>query len=199
VCEKTVYPMAVIDIWQQYRTFVDGEVFLMFAMVLASSIPKTQLVKVCDIKGCVRCFQGLCPAVGSVRMLFGPVYEVSMEIRTDVVGLSAGIESLTQSKYLEGVAHTTMLKFTEAQFSVYARVEHRVICPDKAAWDGKMCQFPTNRTWVGLGIVSVVLIVIGVIGMNKKRRDWVFSMETVKEITDDDDYTDEKTPVVGMK
>jgi hypothetical protein len=53
---------------------------------------------------------------------------------------------------------------------------------------------------VGLGIVSVVLIVIGVIGMNRKRRDWVFSMETVKKITDvDDDYADEKTPVVGAK
>jgi hypothetical protein len=50
---------------------------------------------------------------------------------------------------------------------------------------------------VGLGIVSVVLIVIGVIGMNKKRREWAVSMETVKQATDiDDDYADEKTPVV---
>jgi hypothetical protein len=121
-----------------------------------------------------------------------------MEIRTDVMGLSATIESLTQSKYLDKVAQTTMAKLTDAQFTVYSRVEHRVICPDGAAWDGKTCQFPANRTWLGLGIVSVVLIVIGVIGMNRKRRDWVFSMETVQKLTDvDDDYADEKTPVVG--
>ena len=200
VCEKTAYPLAVIDIWQQFRSYIDGEMFLMFAMVLASSIPKTQLVKVCDMKGCVRCFQGMCPAAGSARMLLGPVYEISMEIRTDVTGLSTSIESLTQSKYLDTVAQTTMAKLTDAQFSVYSRVEHRVICPDGAVWDGKMCQYPTNRTWVGLGIVSVVLIVIGVVGMNRKRRDWVFSMETVKQATDiDDDYADEKTPVVGGK
>jgi hypothetical protein len=198
LCERTAYPLAVIDIWQQYRTFVDGETFLMFAMVLASSIPKTQLAKVCDDKGCVRCFQGLCPATGSVKMLFGPVYEVSMEIRTDVVGLSAGIESLTQSKYLESVAHATMAKITDAQFSLQSRVEHRVICPDGAAWDGKTCQFPANRTWLGLGIVSAVLIVIGVVGMHRETRNWALSMETVKEITDvDDDYADEKTPVVA--
>jgi NADH:ubiquinone oxidoreductase subunit K len=196
--------MAVIDIWQQFRTFVDGDVFVIFAMVLASSIPKTQLVKVCDVKNCVRCFQGLCPSVGSAKELFGPVYEVSMEIQTDVMGLSSSIESLTQTQYLNGVAQTTMAKLTEGQFEMFSRVEFRVICPENAVWDGKMCQSPTNRTWVGLGIVSVVLIGVGLIGLNKKRRMWLFSMETVKKATDvgmdgDEDYADEKTPVVGSK
>lgn len=47
VCEATPYALAVITLVQRYRTMASGEVFAMFALVFASSIPKAQLVRVC--------------------------------------------------------------------------------------------------------------------------------------------------------
>ena len=199
VCEKATHPTAVIEVWQQFRTPIEGETFLMFAMVLASSLPKTQLVKACDVKGCVRCFQGLCPAAGSVGKLNGPVYDLFMETRTDVHKLSESIESLTQTEYLLDVAKTTMAKLTELPFTAYTRVEHRVICPDDAAWNGRECVFPTNRSWVGLAVVSGVLLCAGLVGSSRQKWPWIKmqDVEMVTAVDGDEDYADETTPVVG--
>ena len=200
LCERVTHPMAVIRVWQQFRTSVDGETFLMFGMVLASSVPKAQLVKVCDIKNCVRCFQGMCPAAGSAKGIYGPVYDLVMEIRTDVVKLSESIKSLSQTEYLRETARTTMAKLTDMPFNVYTKVEHQVVCPDDAAWNGRLCVYPTNRTWMGLAVVSVVLLGAGVVGLNRKRWPAWARMEAVKAATSvdgDEDYADENTPVVG--
>ncbi len=49
VCERTVAPLGVLSVYQQYTTHrIDGPVFGTFALLYAASIPRAQLLRVCD-------------------------------------------------------------------------------------------------------------------------------------------------------
>jgi hypothetical protein len=41
-CARTTAPLAVVTILQEFRTEVDGEIFTMFAMILASTLPRAR-------------------------------------------------------------------------------------------------------------------------------------------------------------
>lgn len=171
VCEATPYALAVMTLTQYYKTLVDGETFAMFAMVLASSLPKAQLMKVCGggEPRCVHCFQGQCPVARLKRVIVPPppgaAYEIVIEIRSNAARLSTNVESLTQSAFLPEQAKTTMSKLTDLPFALRSRVDHAVICPDAAEWNGGECVPPITdnaaRTWLGLGVSAVLLVLIG--------------------------------------
>jgi hypothetical protein len=184
ICERTTHPMAVISVWQRFRSFVDGETFFTFAMVYASSLPKAQLARVCDSVQCVECFQGMCPSPASSARLFGPVYELGLEIFADVRRLKESVDALAKTEFLLEIAQTTMAKLSEAKFSVETKVEYKIVCPDGESWDGKMCVAPSGnvRTWLGLGIVSVVLIVAGLYGLRQQKRGDAATAEEAAEI-----------------
>ena len=180
VCEDTPYALAVVTLTQYYKTRMDGETFAMFAMVLTSSLPKAQLVKVCGGGGdleCVHCFQGQCP-VARMKRIITPSgensYEIVVEIRSNTARLVSNVESLTQTAYLPELAKTTMSKLTTAPFTLRTRVEHAVVCPDEAEWNGSECVPPltTNvaRTWLGLAVSVVLLLVLGVYRTNRRTR-----------------------------
>jgi hypothetical protein len=63
VCERTAAPLGVLSVFQQYTTHgVDGSVFGTFALLYAASIPRAQLLWVCDK---VRALSLLVPLVPS--------------------------------------------------------------------------------------------------------------------------------------
>ena len=201
VCEDTPYALAVITVTQYYKIFVDGETFAMFALVLASSLPKAELVRVCggggDV-GCVYCFQGQCPVAKmkqNIASSIDNVYEVVIEIRSNAARLVSNVESLTQTSFLPELAKKTMSKLTATPFTLQSRVEHIVICPEQAEWNGGECVPPltTNvaRTWLGLGVSAVLLLVLGVYGNNRRkvRLDCVegkANWARVEEVTESD-------------
>ena len=168
-CQAATYPFAIITIHQRYTTPVAGDLFRVFAMVYSSAIPRSQVVRFCDGSRCVDCFQGLCPG----RTLYPPVYELVLEVRSDVGKLSTNIETLTQGEFLQQTAAVTMAKVTEEPFTLATAVEHRVICPEGARWDGRDCQYPTSRTWAGLAVVSVMLVTLGACGYRKQKERWL--------------------------
>ncbi len=155
VCEKAVAPLAVITIFQEFKTRVDGETFGMFGMVYATSLPKAQLLRVCNIQDvCMQCFQGACP-VSSFRALSGPEYRIAIEIRSDASRLTQNLEALTHTAFLMETAKRAMAKVTPIPFVAFSRVEHTVICPDGGAWNGVDCRearesVAPSRTWLGL-------------------------------------------------
>ena len=162
-CEPTRSALAVITVRQDYRTAVDGETFGLFAMVLASSLPRAQLLRVCGFAArCVDCFQGVCPA-HRMRALSGPAYSIALELRSEAGRLSGHIDTLTQTPYLLDAAKTAMRKFTETPFTVTrSTVEHTVICANGATWDGSQCaRGAVGRTWLGLamGVIGVSIMV----------------------------------------
>jgi hypothetical protein len=178
VCEATPYALAILTLTQYYKTQVDGETFAMFAMVLASSLPKAQLIKACGggEPRCVHCFQGQCPIARMKRIAapaHGGTYELVVEIRSNAVRLSTNIESLTQSTFLPELAKTTMSKLTDLPFALRSRIEHSVLCPGAAEWNGSECVPPvaTNsaRTWLGLGVSIVILALIAAYRQRKRR------------------------------
>jgi hypothetical protein len=195
VCEATPYPLAVVTLTQYYKTQVDGETFAMFAMVLASTLPKAQLLKVCGggEPRCVHCFQGQCPVARMKRVIMlgsEKMYEIVIEIRSAAARLSTNVESLTQSSFLPELAKTTMSKLTDAPFALRSRVDHVVICPDEAEWNGGECVAPisTNaaRTWLGLGVSIVLLALLGAYrGGRRAAQDKVpVSWARVDEVTE---------------
>ena len=105
---------------------------------------------------------------GSERM-----YELEIEIRSAATRLTANVESLTQSAFLPELAKTTMSKLTDAPFALRSRVDHVVICPDAAEWNGGECVAPlmTNaaRTWLGLGVSGVLLALLAAYSGRWKR------------------------------
>ena len=173
VCEKTTHPLAIISVWQRFKAFVDGNAFVMFAMVYASSLPKAQLRRACDTTQCVECFQGICPAPVVTR-LYGPVYELTMEMQsTDVHRLKESVDALAKTEFLLEIARTTMAKLSDVQFSLETKVEYRIVCPEGSVWDGKLCAAPvsgSSRTWAGLAVTSVVLIAVGSYGLYQRRK-----------------------------
>ena len=186
VCEPTSYALAVVTLTQYYHTVVDGETFAMFAMVLASSLPKAQLVQVCGSGSCVHCFQGQCPRMQRIMPRNGNEYEITIEIRSDATRLAENVESLTQSAFLPELAKTVMSKLTDIPFALRSRVEHNVICPDRAEWNGGECVPPLTtsraRTWLGLGVASVLLTVLAVYGRNRAAGE--ISWERVERVTE---------------
>jgi hypothetical protein len=188
VCESAQYALAVITLTQYYRTIASGETFAMFALVLASSIPKSQLVRVCgseDRASCVECFQGQCPMSKMKRLMpgSGHNYELEIEIRPNAIRLSTNVESLTQSTYLPELAKTTMLKLTDLPFTLRTRVEHRILCPNESEWNGGECVAPVStyasRTWLGAGL-SVVGLALGLAYGSRKRRGGDSNNEKVR-------------------
>jgi len=166
----------------------------MFALVLASSLPKAQLVKVCsgvEQSACVSCFQGQCPMAKMKRLAQskGFTFELVIEIRSNAVRLSTNVESLTQSAFLPELAKTTMSKLTDLPFTLRSHIEHSVLCPDEADWNGGECVAQTTsnvaRTWLGLGVCVVLLTLIGAW---KGRRKWNeesrISWARVEEVTE---------------
>ena len=196
VCEHTPYAMAIITLTQLYHTEVNGETFAMFALVLASSLPKAQLVKVCggeEQSTCVHCFQGQCPIPRMKRLesSTGYTFELVIEIRSNALRLASNVESLTQSAFLPQLAKTIMSKLTDTPFTLLSRVEHTVICPDEAEWNGGECveQATTNsaRTWLGLGVSIVLLLMIGTYrGWRKLNLDAKINWARVEEITENE-------------
>jgi len=176
VCERTTAPLAVITVHQEYRTRLDGDTFGAFAMVYASALPRAQLQSVCDERRCVDCFQGVCP-VRRMRLLGGPVYRVTVEIRSEAHRLFQNVEALSNSAFLLETAKLTMRKLAgdEAAFTAYTRVEHVVICPDEGAvWDGGDCVAPRDpaTSWaVWAGLALGVGGVVAVAAYGGRRRD----------------------------
>ena len=182
VCHAATYPFGIISIRQRYATAAPGDVFRVFAMVYASAIPRSQVVRFCDSARCVECFQGLCP---ERPQLFPAEYELVVEVRSDVGRLSTNIEALTQSEFLQQTAAATMGKVTEVQFQMTSSViEHRVICPERAEWDGQDCIFPSSRTWIGLGVASARLITLGACGYSRQKARWL-RVSTQQVVTDE--------------
>ena len=197
VCEATPYALAILTLTQYYKTQVDGETFAMFAMVLASSLPKAQLVKACGggEPRCVHCFQGQCPIARMKRLAMpahGGTYELVVEIRSNAARLSTNVESLTQSAFLPELAKTTMSKLTDLPFALRSLVDHSVICPNEADWNGGECVPPatTNaaRTYLGLGVSFLVLALIAAYRQRRRQAeiDSKTSWARVDEVTEGD-------------
>ena len=143
VCGKARSPIAVVRIHQEFRTAVHAEVFGVFAMIYASTLPKSRLMQICDAERCVDCFQGVCP-VAKLQRLEGPAYRTTIEIRSDAHRLQHNVHSLTQSAFLQETAKDTMRKLTDTPFVAYARVEHNVICPEGLVWEQDECVKPAE-------------------------------------------------------
>jgi hypothetical protein len=165
-CERTTAPLAVISVHQEYRTQqIDGDTFGAFAMVYASALPRAQLQSVCTERMCVDCFQGVCP-VGRMRLLGGPVYRLTIEIRSEVNRLFQNVDALSNSAFLLETAKLTMRKLAgdEVSFAAYTRVDHTVICPDDGAvWDGSECAVPRDEATSWAVWASLLLGIGGVI------------------------------------
>jgi hypothetical protein len=195
VCEATPFALAIVTLMQYYHTQASGDTFAMFALVLASSIPKAQLVRVCSAAdACVRCFQGQCPMAIMKRLKWSRSYELEIEIRSDAVRLASNVESLTQSAFLPGLAKTAMAKLTDLPFTLRSHIEHTVLCPAEAGWDGSECivQPRSNvaRTWLGLGVSIVLLALIalwrGRVKWDEENNKSKISWARVEEVTDSD-------------
>jgi len=158
VCTETAAPLAVVTILQDFRAEVDGEVFTMFAMILASTLPKARLMHVCGGGVCLDCFQGVCPVQRMKKQLYGPMYRTGIESRFHAARLHQNLETFTHSDFLAETSRATMRKLTDAPFTMTSRVVHEVICPGDQVWDPRamVCHRPSDaplgspRTWLGL-------------------------------------------------
>lgn len=185
VCARTTVPLAVVTILQDFRTEVDGEIFTMFAMILASTLPKARLLHICGGATCIQCFQGVCPVQRMKRQLNGPLYRTAIESRFNANKLYQNLEGLTQSNFLYRTAEATMRKLTDLPLTASERIEHEVLCPEDMVWDARMgvCFRPSDasrsgspRTWLGLLFGIAILAGVGVYGGRDKIRNrlgWV--------------------------
>jgi len=176
VCESAVGPLAVITVYQEFKTRVDGDIFGMFIMVYATSLPKAQLLRVCNAQDvCIQCFQGSCP-VSSFRSLSGPEYHTAIEIRSDASRLQQNLEALTHTAFLMEAAKHAMRKVTPVPFVAFSRVEHAIICPGgKGKWNGAECatvdtSAASSRTWMGLLMCLMAVTACSLIGA--RRSGW---------------------------
>ena len=182
-CARTTAPLAVVTILQEFRTEVDGEIFTMFAMILASTLPRARLLHICGGSACIECFQGVCPVQHMKRRLGGPLYRTAIESRFNADMLYQNLESLEESNFLTRAAETTMRKLIDIPFTVASRVEHEVICPDDGVWDKRLgaCYRPsdaqqTPRTWLGLLFGVAIMAGVAVYGGRERirsRMGWV--------------------------
>ena len=184
VCARTTVPLAVVTILQDFQTEVDGEIFTMFAMILASTLPRARLLHICGGTTCIGCFQGVCPVQRMKRQLNGPLYRTAIESRFNANKLYQNLEGLMQSNFLFKTAETTMRKLTDVPFTASSRVEHEVVCPEAMVWDPRMamCYRPSDaqggspRTWLGLLLGISILAGVAVYGGRDKIRNrmgWV--------------------------
>ena len=192
VCERTTTPLAVINVYQQYKSKVEGETFAMFAMVYTASIPKATLLRICDLEKCIQCFQGTCPSsTGSGNKLVRPdKYEIVVQLRTDVHRLSQNLEALTQTAFLAETARNTMAKLTDQPFVFNSRVEHSIICPEEEDDDSSSssslfwgCQTKaskkvtsTTRTWLGLALAVLITASMLVCTAKSTSSRWGYKM-----------------------
>lgn len=177
VCERTLVPLGVLNVFQQYTVSVDGETFGTFALLYAASIAKAQLLRVCDKDRCVQCFQGLCPDSTRMRRLYGPGYELAFEVRSFSSKIDESLEAFNHPTYLSELAKTTMRKLTAEEFLFFSRIEHSTICSTGLSWDGTACREPRKKTpqqqrsWVGLGLSVLLLLSFTIVGWNG--REWL--------------------------
>jgi hypothetical protein len=68
-----------------------------------------------------------------------------------------------------------MSKLTDLPFALRSRVEHSVLCPDQAEWNGGECMPPVAsnaaRTWLGLGVSIVILALIAAFRQRRRRAE----------------------------
>lgn len=176
VCERTTVPLGVLNVFQQYtvrRDTVDGEAFGTFAQLYVASIPRAQLLRVCDKDRCVQCFQGLCPDATRMRRLYGPGFELAFEVRNFVSRIDDSVEWLSHPTHLSELAKATMRKLTpDDDFLFFSRIEHSTICPAGLIWDRSACREqqakkdPGQRSWVGLGVSVLILLSLAILGWN---------------------------------
>ena len=169
VCDTATFPFAVITVRQRYGTMMAGDLFRLYSLVYASSIPRAQVDKFCDSVRCVECFQGMCPAGG---VLNPATYEMVMVLSMDVSRLENAIETMTQTDYLAQTAITAMTKLSEEPFTVVSSVEHAVVCPDNETWNGQSCISGKSRTWLGLAVAAVLLATLGACGYRQQKAKW---------------------------
>jgi hypothetical protein len=177
VCELTVVPLGVLSVFQQYTVEnVDGEMFGTFALLYAASIPKAQLLRVCDKDQCVQCFQGLCPDSSRMRRLHGPGFEVALEVRTFASRIDDNLESLNRPAFLSELAKTTMRKLApDIEFLFFSRIEHSTICPHGLVWDRVACRERQNsnrdaqRSFLGLAISVLIIITLALMGWHGRQ------------------------------
>jgi hypothetical protein len=174
VCERTTVPLGVLSVFQQYTTdYVDGEMFGTFALLYVASIPKAQLLRVCDKDQCVQCFQGLCPA--RMRRLYGPGYELAFEVRTFASRIDDNLETLNRPTFLSEHAKTTMRKLTPEPFLFFSRIEHSTICPHGLVWDRVACRERRNsnrdaqRSFLGLAVSVLIIITLALMGWHGRQ------------------------------
>lgn len=180
VCAPTTAPLAVIAIRMDFRTELDSETFVLFAMIFASSLPKARLMSVCDLgQVCMRCFQGVCPAQKMRGRLIGPAYSVAIEVRADSSRVYQNVEALSQTSYLSDAASGTMRKLTDLPFTLTSKMEYEVMCPDGKLWDPRLSlcyrdrDEASPRTWLGLAAGIGLLVAIGVYGGRRYRAGWM--------------------------
>ena len=183
VCALTTVALAVVTVYQNFKTALDGETFTMFAMIFASTLPKARLLSICSQDICLECFQGVCPVQRMKSRLYGPVYQLTIEARFNAVKLYQNLEVLSQTNFLVETATATMRKLTDIPFETDSHVQHEVICPQGLVWDKRLAvcytasdSSPTSpRTWVGLVIGICMLLAIGVYGGRRgmQRVGWV--------------------------
>jgi len=178
-------PLAVVTILYDFQTEVDGEIFTMFAMILASTLPKARLLHICSGSVCLECFQGVCPVQRMKKLLYGPQYKMGVEARFNANKMQQNMEGLTQTNFLYTTAQNTMRKLTNLPLSGSSRVEFEVLCPEDMVWDPRMgvCYRPSDasqggspRTWLGLLLGIAILAGVGVYGGRHKIRNrlgWV--------------------------
>ena len=173
VCDVATYPYAVLTVRERFTTRLDADQFRVFAMVYTSSIPRTQVVKFCDSTArCVDCFQGLCPNAFHPHLM-PPTYDLTFEMRSDVHRLEMNVNTFTQTQYLKQAATASMVKVTSLPFTVAgASIDSKVICPAESKWDGSDCVAASSRTWLGLGVVTVLLITLGAFGYKQQQWRW---------------------------
>ena len=221
VCDQTLVPLGVLNVFQQYTMLsesgktedtIDGEIFATFALLYVASIPKAQLLRVCDKDQCVQCFQGICPdASRTMRKLYGPGYEIAFEVRTFASRMDDNIESLNRPAYLSELAKTTMQKLTENEFIFFSRIEHSMICPFGLYWDKITCREryssdtgQQQRSWVGLGLSILILISLTILGWNGRRwmeavldrcrlrKKKVMELDSIKEYEEEDEEDEDQ-------
>jgi hypothetical protein len=176
VCERTVTPLGVLSVFQQYTIEnVDGEMFGTFALLYAASIPKAQLLRVCDKDQCVQCFQGLCPDTARMRRLYGPGFELALEVRTFRVDDS--LEALNRPAFLSELAKATMRKLApDTEFLFFSRIEHSTICPHGLVWDKGACRERRNgssrdaqRSYLGLAVSVLIIVALALLGWHGRQ------------------------------
>ena len=183
VCAPTTVPLAVVTIFEDFITEVDGEIFTMFAMILASTMPKARLLRICA-NVCLECFQGVCPVQRMKSHLTGPIYRITIETRFHANRLYQNMETLLQSGFLKETAQLTMRKLTDVPFTMSSRVDQEVICPENTVWDQRVsvCFKPSDgsqgspRTWLGLLLGITLLASVALYGGRdnlRSRMGWV--------------------------